>query len=68
MEFPPPPRKKKGHEFQTEEAPFPIPIQSLTRNPASDTRWFYYSAKLLDNIVIIESDGEMHFLYRMVSW
>lgn len=66
MDYPPKLRPKKGWTHQTEDAPLPIPIQSLTNKPASNSRWFYYTAKLIEGSVLVQKKGDQHFLYRMV--
>ena len=61
------PRRKKGAKFHPKEAPFPVPIQSVTGKPSCNDRWFYYTGYFRDNCVVIEDLGDLTFLYKMVS-
>ena len=62
------PRRKKGAKFHPKEAPFPVPIQSITRKEPCSDRWYYYTGYFRDNCVVIEDLGDLTFLYKMVSW
>lgn len=60
------PRRKNGARFHPKEAPFPVPIESITgKEPCSD-RWYYYTGYFRDNGVVIEDLGDLTFLYKMV--
>lgn len=61
------PRRKKGVKFLPKEAPFPVPIQSITRKEPCSDRWYYYTGYFRDNCVVIEDLGDLTFLYKMVS-
>ena len=61
------PRKKKGSRNVAHEAPFPVPIESLTGKPAGEKRWYYYSGTLRGDCVIVDRFGDMTFLYKMVG-
>lgn len=62
------PRRKKGARFHPKEAPFPIPIQSISGKQSSTDRWYYYTGHFRDNCVVIEDSGDLTFLYKMVSY
>ena len=62
------PRRKKGARFHPKEAPFPIPIQSISGKQSSNDRWYYYTGHFRDNCVVIEDSGDLTFLYKMVSY
>ncbi|XP_068705335.1 tRNA-splicing endonuclease subunit Sen2-like [Montipora foliosa] len=59
------PRRKKGAKFNPKEAPFPVPIQSITHKDSCSDRWYYYTGYLRDNCVVIEDLGDLTFLYKM---
>ena len=59
------PRAKK-RVYQSEEAPFPVPIETITKKPASDGRWFYYTGHMSTNYVFVKREGDITFLYKMV--
>ncbi|KAJ7384830.1 tRNA-splicing endonuclease subunit Sen2, partial [Desmophyllum pertusum] len=59
------PRRKKGAKFHPKEAPFPIPIQSITGKQPCNDRWYYYTGYLRDNCVVIEGLGDLTFLFKM---
>lgn len=61
------PRRKKGAKFHPKEAPFPIPIQSISGKQSCNDRWYYYTGYFRDNCVVIEDLGDLTFLYKMVS-
>ena len=61
------PRRKKGAKSHPKEAPFPIPIQTITGKQSSNDRWYYYTGYFRDNCVVIEDSGDLTFLYKMVS-
>ena len=61
------PRRKKEGKFHPKEAPFPIPIQSITEKQSCSDRWYYYTGYFRDNCVVIEDLGDLTFLYKMVS-
>ncbi|XP_062621253.1 tRNA-splicing endonuclease subunit Sen2-like [Saccostrea cucullata] len=57
--------KKKRRVFATKESPFPVPISSITREPASEKQWLYYTGDLVGNQVIVHHSGDISFLYKM---
>ncbi|XP_078383132.1 tRNA-splicing endonuclease subunit Sen2-like isoform X2 [Oculina patagonica] len=59
------PRRKKGAKFHPKEAPFPIPIRSITGKQSCNDRWYYYTGHFRDNCVVIEDLGDLTFLYKM---
>ena len=61
------PRRKKGAKSHPKDAPFPVPIQSITSKEPCSERWYYYTGHCRDNCVVIEDLGDLTFLYRMVS-
>eukprot|EP00057_Strongylocentrotus_purpuratus_P031300 XP_784204.3 PREDICTED: tRNA-splicing endonuclease subunit Sen2 [Strongylocentrotus purpuratus] len=58
------PRKKRC-VHQPEEAPFPIPIETITNKPATNRNWFFYQAQMIDNNVIVQNEGDIVFLSKM---
>ena len=61
------PRRKKGAKLHPKDAPFPVPVESITKKECCDSRWFYYTGYFRDNCVVIENHGDLTFLYKMVS-
>ncbi len=59
------PRPKK-RVYQSEEAPFPVPIETITKKQATDGHWFFYTGHLATNCVLIKREGDIIFLYKMV--
>ena len=59
------PRPKK-RVYQSEEAPFPVPIESITKKQATDGHWFFYTGHLSANCVLVKRQGDIIFLYKMV--
>ena len=60
------PRRKNGAKFHPKEAPFPVPIESITGKESCSDRWYYYTGYFRDNAVVIEDLGDLTFLYKMV--
>ncbi|XP_038052169.1 tRNA-splicing endonuclease subunit Sen2-like [Patiria miniata] len=59
-----PPRRKR-RIYQQLDSPFPVPIESITKKPASSNRWFYYTGVLKENSVLVQQQGDVLFLYKM---
>ncbi|KAL5015427.1 hypothetical protein ScPMuIL_009697 [Solemya velum] len=58
------PRKKRRANVKR-EAPFPVPIATLTGEPVSNQNWYYYTGELRGDHVIVYHSGDIHFLYSM---
>nr|XP_054755670.1 uncharacterized protein LOC129261639 [Lytechinus pictus]XP_054755675.1 uncharacterized protein LOC129261639 [Lytechinus pictus] len=58
-----PRRKRCVH--QPEEAPFPVPIETITHKPAANRQWFFYHAQMIENDVIVQKEGDIVFLSKM---
>ncbi|XP_072176088.1 uncharacterized protein [Diadema setosum] len=56
---------KKRRVHQPDEAPFPVPIETITHKPASNGSWFYYQARLINDAVIVQREGDILFLHKM---
>ncbi|XP_071491850.1 uncharacterized protein [Diadema antillarum] len=56
---------KKRRIHQPDEAPFPVPIETITHKPASNGSWFYYQARLINDAVIVQKEGDILFLHKM---
>ncbi|XP_022083311.1 tRNA-splicing endonuclease subunit Sen2-like [Acanthaster planci] len=59
-----PPRRKR-RVYQQLDSPFPVPIESITKKPASNSRWFYYTGVLKENCVLVQQQGDVIFLYKL---
>ena len=59
---------KRKRIFQSKDAPFPVPIATITGEAAGLDQWCYYTGHLVDNHVIVSHTGDMDFLYKMVSF
>lgn len=57
--------KKKRRVRETKESPFPVPIATITQEPAQSQKWFYYTGQLEGNHVAVKHSGDMEFLYKM---
>lgn len=44
--------KKRKRVFVEKEAPFPVPISSLTGEPADATRWSFYTGVYIQNSLL----------------
>lgn len=60
------PRKKRRANIKR-ESPFPVPIATLTGEPASSRNWYYYTGQLQGNHVLVQHSGDIYFLYSMVT-
>ena len=58
--------QRKRRVRVSKASPFPVPIETVTGESASSRNWFFYTAILQDNSVVVKHTGDMDFLYRMV--
>ncbi|KAK6180774.1 hypothetical protein SNE40_008766 [Patella caerulea] len=58
------PRRKKRVR-QKLQAPFPVPIETITGETASKQHWLYYTGYLCGQSVTVRHTGDMEFLYKM---
>ncbi|XP_050406162.2 tRNA-splicing endonuclease subunit Sen2 [Patella vulgata] len=58
------PRRKKRVR-QKIQAPFPVPIKTITGETASKQHWLYYTGYLCGQSVTVRHTGDMEFLYKM---
>ncbi|XP_013418344.1 tRNA-splicing endonuclease subunit Sen2 [Lingula anatina] len=58
------PKRKRWCRLQ-KEAPFPIPIATITNEPASARNWYYYEGELVGTSVFIKHSGDMKLIYNM---
>jgi hypothetical protein len=49
------------------EPPFPVTIETITKQPNCWGKWPVYTGYLHDNLVYIKHSGDMQWLYKMVS-
>ena len=49
------------------DAPFPVPIATITGEPAAIDNWNYYTGELVGTSVLVWHTGDMEFLYKKVS-
>ena len=59
-------QQRKRRVRVSKASPFPVPIETVTGESASSRNWFFYTAILQDNSVVVKHTGDMDFLYRMV--
>ncbi|KAI0207413.1 hypothetical protein LSAT2_007946 [Lamellibrachia satsuma] len=57
--------KRKKRIFCKKEAPFPVPIATVTGRPASSNNWEHYTGQLVDGHVIINDRTDAEALYKM---
>ena len=61
------PKPKKNSKNIQRDAPFPVPIASLTGKSANLSRWYHYFGTLKGDSVVVSGLGDMTFLYKMVK-
>ena len=59
-------QQRKRRVRVSKAAPFPVPIATVTGESAGSRNWFFYTAVLKDDSVVVQHSGDMDFLYRMV--
>ena len=59
--------KRKKRVFCKKEAPFPVPIATVSGRPASPHNWEHYTGHLVDGHVIITDKTDAKALYTMVG-
>lgn len=60
------PRKKRcGRQMPL--APFPVPIQTVTRQESGNELWYYYFGLLKSDHVAVYRKGDLTYLYQMVN-
>eukprot|EP00795_Rhopilema_esculentum_P008558 gene8558-14559_t len=59
------PKPKKNSKNIQRDAPFPVPIATLTGKPANPSRWYHYFGTLKGDSVVVSGLGDMTFLYKM---
>ncbi|XP_045181711.2 tRNA-splicing endonuclease subunit Sen2-like [Mercenaria mercenaria] len=57
--------RKKKYVFKEREAPFPVPIASITRETPSENYWYHYTGQIQGGHVIVTHSGDISYLYRM---
>jgi len=65
----PEPKQKRKRKWQTPsggECPFPIPIASVLGLLASNTRWNYFTGRLVGTSVYVDDTADAGILYQMV--
>jgi len=60
--------RKKRCGRQVPLAPFPIPIQTLTREKSRNELWYYYFGMLKSDHVAVYRKGDLTYLYQMVKF
>ena len=59
-------QQRKRRVRVSKAASFPVPIATVTGESAGSRNWFFYTAVLEDDSVVVRHSGDMDFLYRMV--
>jgi len=60
-------RQRKSLTLSAGESPFPVPVASILGLPASDSRWNYFTGRLVGTSVYVDDQTSASLLYQMVS-
>ena len=58
--------KKKRHVNQERQAPFPVPISSITNQKCGRNYWYQYTGRHFGEHVIVNYSGDISYLNNMV--
>ena len=58
--------RKKKRVWVHRDAPFPVPISTITGTPSDENFWFNFTGYLQHNSVIVCCSGDIKYLHKMV--
>ena len=64
---PRPKRRRNKWTQSVADCPFPVPVASILGLPASNSRWHYFTGRLVGCSVYVDDNANDSLLYQMVS-